>query len=150
MLQARPHLVNVPLTGFFLFLLLPGVPCAYLQESRHIHAVDLIHAPAGFQKRVIGGINEFGQRQNSGISSASVVGCGLAGSFAAFAGNSLSRIYTLSSSSALIQSGSRQINASSTIKSTLIFRSGSFSQRCNSKPLSSRWEISLVRQRLWN
>ena len=62
--QLWPNLVDIRSAGFLLFLFLPGIPAADAQEAEHIHLVNLPHAPATFQKGVVGGIDEIRQRQN--------------------------------------------------------------------------------------
>ena len=63
-LQLWPNLVDIRSARFLLFLLLPGLPAADTQEAEHVHLVDLPHAPAAFQKGIVGGIDEVRQRQN--------------------------------------------------------------------------------------
>ena len=65
--------------GFLLFLFLAGVPCAHTEKAQHIHAVDLAHTPAAFQKRIVCIHDEIVQRQPGFVMSV----C------AAFVGNSL-------------------------------------------------------------
>ena len=77
-LQICPNLVDIRSAGFFLFLLPFRVPSPDVQETRHVHAVDFLHAPAALEKRVVGGIDEIRQRQTGLICSVS----------AAFVGNS--------------------------------------------------------------
>lgn len=77
-LQICPNLVDIRSAGFFLFLLPFRVPRPDAQEPRHVHAVNLLHAPATLQQRVVGGIDEIRQRQTGLICSVS----------AAFVGNS--------------------------------------------------------------
>ena len=62
--QLWPNLVDKRSAGFLLFLFLPGLPAADAQEAEHIHLVNLPHAPTAFQKGIVGGIDEVGQRQN--------------------------------------------------------------------------------------
>ena len=66
--------------GSRFFLLPTRLPCPQLQKARHVHAVDLVHAPAALQQRVVRGIDKFIQRQ-AGFASV----CGVA----AFVGKSL-------------------------------------------------------------
>ena len=82
--QLWPNLVDIRSAGFLLFLLLPGLPAADAKESENVHLVNLPHAPAAFQKGIVGGIDKIRQRQNRGISSDS----GVASVLAAFVGNS--------------------------------------------------------------
>lgn len=66
-LEIAPDLVNVLALGLLLYMLLLGAPCSDSEEAQHIHVVNLIHSPAAFKKRVVGGIYEIRQRQTSGV-----------------------------------------------------------------------------------
>ena len=79
-----PHLVNEAGHGGLTCLFAFGLPAADAQESENVHLVNLPHAPAAFQKGIVGGIDEIRQRQNRGISSDS----GVASVLAALVGNS--------------------------------------------------------------
>ena len=63
-LQLWPNLVDIRSAGFLLFLFLPGLPAADAKEAEHVHLVNLPHAPAAFQKGIVGGIDKI--RQLSG------------------------------------------------------------------------------------
>ena len=73
-LQIRPHLVDVARLRFFFLLLIVGVPCADFEESQHIHAVNLVHAPAALQKVVVGLVDVLRQRQFFVVSVSVAVG----------------------------------------------------------------------------
>ena len=73
-LQIRPHLVDVARLRFFFLLLIAGVPCADFEEARHIHAVNLVHAPAALQKIVVGLVDVLRQRQVFVVSVSVAVG----------------------------------------------------------------------------
>lgn len=66
-LEIAPDLVDELTLGLFLYMLLLGVPRSDLEKSQHVHAVNLVHSPATFKKRVVGGIYEIRQRQTSGL-----------------------------------------------------------------------------------
>ena len=78
----RPHLVNIPLAGCFFFFRLLGFPRADFQESKYVHAVNIVEPPTGIKERVVCGIDVVVQRQFPGF--VSVVAS------AAFVGKSLS------------------------------------------------------------
>ena len=77
-LQICPNLVDIRSARFFLFPLPFRVPSPDVQETQHVHALNLLHAPAALQQRIVGAINEIRQRQTGLIRSVS----------AAFVGNS--------------------------------------------------------------
>ena len=83
-LYPRPHLVDKPSARFHFVLLPPRIPRPNAQEPRHIHSVDLVHAPAAVQQAVVGRVYEVRQRQ------AGVVAGSVASACAAFVGNSSS------------------------------------------------------------
>ena len=69
-----------------LFLFFSGVPGADAEKAENVHLIDLAHPPAAFQQIVVGGIDEFRQRQDSAVGfTGSTVGVF---SSAAFVGNS--------------------------------------------------------------
>ena len=82
--KRRPHFVDTALSGFLLFLLLMCMPRPDAEETEHVHAVDLVHAPAAFKQLIVGGIDEIRQRQVRGVSLICVVSV-----CAAVVGNSL-------------------------------------------------------------
>lgn len=62
-LHITPHLVNIPMTRCFLFLLMLCFPGSDFEVAQHIHIVDLMHLPPVFQKTVVSGIDKLWQRQ---------------------------------------------------------------------------------------
>ena len=67
--KVAPDLVDERAAGFFLFLLLAGIPCADAEKAQHVHAVDLAHTPAAFKKRVVGVHDKVVQRQAGAVMS---------------------------------------------------------------------------------
>ena len=58
-----PHLVNVAMTRFMLFLFMISLPGADPKISQHIHFINIAHFPPVLQKRIVGGVYELWQRQ---------------------------------------------------------------------------------------
>ena len=58
-----PDLVDVAGPGLCALPFVVGLPRPDAEEAGHVHAVDLIHAPSALEQGIVGGIDEFRQRQ---------------------------------------------------------------------------------------